>query len=216
MNCCHCEATERHFDQTHVEENLDRYLRKGTDNITKILLDGLKAQNLQGAALLDIGGGIGIISHELLAGSVTSATLVEAASSYLKAAEAEAQRRGHHERVKFVYGDFVQLVEQLPDADLVTLDRVVCCYPDFERLVTESAAKARKWYALSYPRNKWYVRIGNAFENWRRRRRANLFRTYIHSERRIHELLLAVGFDRQFHQRTFTWQATIYARKSAA
>src|SRR5688572_21687218 len=130
MSCYHCEATERHFGEAHAEEDLRRYRKRGPDKTTRILLDGLMAQDLAGATLLDVGGGIGVIPHELLARGVTGATLVDAASSYLTAAGAEAQRRGHRERIKFVHGDFVPLAGQLPEADLVTLDRVVCCYPD--------------------------------------------------------------------------------------
>jgi hypothetical protein len=90
---------------------------------------------------------------------------------------------------------------------------VVCCYPDLEPLVAASAAKARRWYALSYPPERWYVRRGNAFENWCRRRRANDFRTYVHPEQRIHALLLlAAGLERSFYRGTLTWQAAIYVR----
>ena len=216
MSCCHCEATELHFGEAHAEEDLRRYRRSGPDKITRILLDGLRDQNLDGATLLDVGGGIGVIPHELLARGVTAATLVDAASSYLTAAEGEAERRGHRGRFNFVHGDLVQLAGRLHQADLVTLDRVVCCYPDLEPLVTASAAKARRWYALSYPRDRWYVRLGNAFENWCRRRRANDFRTYVHPERRIHELLLAAGLDRRFYRGTLTWRAAVYVRPGAA
>lgn len=212
MSCCHCEATEMHFGEAHAEENLRRYRQGGPDKTTRLLLDGLRDQNLEGTTLLDVGCGIGVITHELLAHGVTGATLVDAASAYLRAAEAEAERRGHRERVTFVHGDFARLAGQLDEADLVTLDRVVCCYPDLEPLVATSAAKARRWYALSYPPDRWYVRLGNAFENWCRRRRANDFRTYIHPEQRIHALLLAAGFDRHFYRGTLTWRAAIYIR----
>lgn len=36
---------------------------------------------------------------------------------------------------RFRYGDFVSLAPDLETADLVTLDRVVCCYPELEPLV---------------------------------------------------------------------------------
>lgn len=212
MSCCHCEATELHFGESHAEEDLRRYRQSGPDKTTRLLLDGFTDLDLEGATLLDVGGGIGVIPHELLARGVKGGTLVDAASSYLKAAEAEAGRRGHRERVRFVHGDFVQLAAQLEEADLVTLDRVVCCYPDLEPLVAASAAKARRWYALSYPHDRWYVRLGNSYKNWCRRRRANDFRTYIHPEQRIHALLLAAGLERHFYRGTLTWRAAVYLR----
>lgn len=213
MNCCQCKEIDQHFGKELVSGELRRYQQKGPGTTARILLDGLSAQNLQSSTLLDVGSGIGVIAYELLNDTVTSATLVESASAYLEVAEAEARRRGHHERVDFVHGDFVKLAEQLPKADLVTLDRVVCCYPYFEQLLDASADKSRKWCALSYPRDRWYVKLGNSFENWRRRRRADPFRTYIHSEHHIHEIMLDAGFDRYFHRGTLTWQVAIYSRK---
>jgi 16S rRNA G966 N2-methylase RsmD len=213
MNCCQCEDIDQHFGEERVKEELSRYQRKGPGTTTRILLNGLREQNLRSSTLLDVGSGIGVIVHELLDHGITSATLVESSSAYLKAAEAEARSRGHHGRVEFVHGDFVQLADKLPKADLVTLDRVVCCYPYFEQLLAASADKSRKWCALSYPRDRWYVKTGNAFENWTRRRRADPFRTYIHPEHRINEIMLDAGFDRYFHRGTLTWQMTIYGRK---
>src|SRR5258708_6963640 len=133
MNCCEYETIDRHFGDAKAKEELYRYHSKGPHKTTQILLKGIGAQNLRNATLLDIGSGIGVIFHELPADGITDATLVESSSSYLTAAEAEAGRRGQRGRVTFVHGDVVQLSEQLPKADLVTLDRVVCCYPYFEK-----------------------------------------------------------------------------------
>lgn len=215
MNCCQCEDIDQHFGEDLVKEELRRYERKGPGITTRILLDGLRAQNLRGSTLLDVGSGIGVIVTELQSDGITGATLVESASAYLKAAEAEARRRGHHERVEFVHGDFTQLAERLPKADLVTLDRVVCCYPNFEDLLAASADKSRKWCALSYPSDRWYVKLGNSFENWMRRRRGDPFRTYVHPESGIHGIMLDAGFERCFRRGTLTWQMAIYGRKAA-
>ena len=47
-----------------------------------------------GATLLDIGGGVGAIRHELLAAGATSVTSVDASGPYLDAARSESKRRG--------------------------------------------------------------------------------------------------------------------------
>ena len=49
--------------------------------------------------------------------------------------------------------DFIELAESIPPADIVTLDRVINVYPDWERLVQLSAARARRLYGLVYPRD---------------------------------------------------------------
>jgi magnesium-protoporphyrin O-methyltransferase len=90
--------------------------------------------------LLDIGGGLGGIQHALLAGGVVQATYVDASSAYMKAAREEAIRREIDEQITFLHGDFVDLAEEIPSAEIVTLDRVVCCYDDMQALVRLSAA----------------------------------------------------------------------------
>jgi ubiquinone/menaquinone biosynthesis C-methylase UbiE len=59
--------------------------------------------------LLDIGGGTGVILHEMLDGSAMAATFVEIASANLRVAREEAEKRGYGGRVRFMQGDFVSL-----------------------------------------------------------------------------------------------------------
>ena len=213
MTYCHCEAVENHFDQAFAESKLQHYKQNGPHIATRILIEALKERDLAGASLLDVGGGIGTIMHELFPIGIKKALLVEMASAYLTQAEAEARQRGYHDAVEYLHGDFVEAADEIPEMDLVTLDRVVCCYPDLERLIEASARKSSKWYALSYPRNRWYVRIGFAYENWRRRRRGDPFRTYTHSEGRIEELITSAGFERCFDRATWTWHVSVYRRR---
>jgi hypothetical protein len=46
----------------------------------------------------------------------------------------------------------------------VALDRVVCCYPSWERLLDAALGHAERCLALSYPRDAWYVRLGMTLE----------------------------------------------------
>jgi magnesium-protoporphyrin O-methyltransferase len=71
---------------------------------------------------------------------------------HAKDARAEAARREHTSRVTFVHADFTDVAAGLPEVDIVTLDRVVCCYPDFHRLLTAAASKSRGVLAMTYPR----------------------------------------------------------------
>ena len=77
---------------------------------------------------------------------------MEASAAYLAAAREETARRGHTDRLKAHHGDFVALAPEIPSADIVTLDRVICCYRDMPALVAQSAARARKLYGVVYPR----------------------------------------------------------------
>ena len=98
--------------------------------------------------LLDVGGGVGAIQHELLAAGAAHVTSVDASASYLEAAREEASRRGVEDRITYQHGDFVQLAESVPPADIVTLDRVLNVYPDWERLAGLAAAHAQRLLGL--------------------------------------------------------------------
>jgi magnesium-protoporphyrin O-methyltransferase len=41
----------------------------------------------------------------------------------------------------------------------VTLDRVICCYPDVQALVGLSAARARHLYGVVYPQDGWFNQL---------------------------------------------------------
>jgi magnesium-protoporphyrin O-methyltransferase len=179
-----------------------------------MLVEHLRAAGVSGASLLDIGGGVGAIHHLLLDAGATNATHVDVSSEYLGAARSEAERRGHASRVDFVHGDFVALGATLAPADVVTLDRVICCYPDMPRLVSLSAAKCRRLYGVVYPRDAWWVRIGIIITNRLMQLKRSPFRAYMHSPASIDTLLRDRGFRRVAFHRTIAWEVAIYETRT--
>jgi magnesium-protoporphyrin O-methyltransferase len=168
------------------------------------------------ASLLDIGGGVGALHHELLASGVARAWAVEPSAAFLEADEAEAQRRGHAGRVEFIHGDIRAVAATLPSADIVTLDRVVCCDPDYEQLLRLSLGKARRLFAYSYPRDRVAVRAVVAMQNMLRRLRRTGFQVFVHRPERMTALIHAAGFRAVFQSRTLVWKVDVYAREAAA
>ena len=160
MPCNCCEITDNAFSDAEARSEMRNYRRRGPMKQTKLMLEAIRSLGLRNADLLDIGGGIGAIHHELLKDVAQDATHVDASSAYLREAKAETARRGHSERVHFIHADFTEVASELPKADIVTLDRVVCCYPDFQRLLTAAAEHSQRALALTYPRDAWYLRIG--------------------------------------------------------
>jgi hypothetical protein len=195
---------------------LRRYRKKGPRFSTRLLLRAIGPPGNYATTLLDIGGGIGAIPHELLASGLASAVLVEASAAYLQASDEEAARRGHREHLAYYHGDFVELADMLAPADIVTLDRVICCYPDMEKLVQASVTKAKHIYALVYPRERWVTKIGSALLNFFFRLRGGAFRTYVHSSGAVDAVVQRYGFRRSFYNRTFLWQVVAYARSESA
>jgi len=212
MTCCHCQDATRVFTAGIARREVRRYRRKGPDGTTRIILEALESHDARRGSLLDVGGGIGVIVHELLEGGVREATLVEAAPAFLAAAEAEAARRGQAERVHFVHGDFVEIADGQPNADTVTLDRVVCCYPDCEGLVAAAASKADRLLVLSYPRDRWFVKAVLGAINLSRWLVRSAFRVFVHPPGRMRELIEAAGFRRESVRDTPFWQVAVFGR----
>ena len=142
---CQCEAIDRHFAAARAAEELATYARRGPTGTSRLILNALRELSSPIDTLLDIGAGIGVLHHELIGTGTRSALHVEVASAYIDAAREESARRGHAERLRFVHGDFLALAPSISSADLVTLDRVVCCYAAFEPLIRLSAEKATRF-----------------------------------------------------------------------
>ncbi len=212
MNCCQCQGIEEFFNEQYVTQELSRYRAKGPDKTTRMLIDALKEEGVQGLTLLDIGGGVGAIQHELLDAGVHNATNVEASTASIATARAEAQRRGHAGRVSYHQGNFVDLATHIPPADIVTLDRVICCYHDIEKLVGLSTARARKLYGLVYLRDAWWIKIGLAIENFFYRLRKSPFRVFFYPTEAVEAIVNSNGLRRRFYRRTLLWQVVVYTR----
>jgi magnesium-protoporphyrin O-methyltransferase len=117
--------------------------------------------------------------------------------------------------VQFRHGDFVNLTAEVESAELVTLDRVVCCYPELEQLVSRSAEKAERYYVMSFPHDRWYVRTHTRWQNHRRRRAGNAFRTFVHPVSRIEALVRTAGFQIERYRRTLVWALMVCRRRGA-
>lgn len=212
MSCAHCVATDKKFTSKIAERDRQRYRNKGPNDTTRAILHGLEALPLDGMTHVDVGGGIGVLVHELLSRGVATAVLVDAASSYLAAARVESEARGTESRVRFVPGDFVEVAHDVSPADIVTLDRVICCYPDFRQLLAHSQAKSREAYAISYPRDRWSVRIMFALQNLGSWLLRDAFRIFVHPPTEIERELTGSGLELASRVRTFVWTVDVYRR----
>ena len=214
MGCCSSEDSEydRQFDARHAADQLRDYHRKGPRGLTGALIEALRAGGVDGQTVLDIGGGVGAVHHELLRSGAATAVDVDASRAYVAAAREEAERQGHADRVRYLTGDFVALADDVGPADLVALDRVICCYPDMAVLVGRSAALARRRYALVFPRDSYLGRVGIAFLNvglWLSR---SSFRVYAHRSADVDAIVAANGLVKRLHRTTPIWQLALFER----
>jgi 2-polyprenyl-3-methyl-5-hydroxy-6-metoxy-1,4-benzoquinol methylase len=212
MPCNCCQITDNAFTEAEARSELRSYRKGGARNQTKLILEAIRSLKLKNVSLLDIGGGIGAIHHELLNDVGREATHVDASSAYLREAKVEAARRGHSEQVRFIHADFTDIAGQLPEADVVTLDRVVCCYPDFRRLLKAAAEHSQHALALTYPRETWYMRVGLKVINFFQGLRRDPFRVFLHPVAEMDALIKSQGFKRVSLRRLFLWEMALYQR----
>jgi 2-polyprenyl-3-methyl-5-hydroxy-6-metoxy-1,4-benzoquinol methylase len=217
MDSCGCDADgfASIFDRRNAERDRDRYRRNGPDRTTRMLLELLAPYRSAGSTVLDIGGGIGIIDHELLRTGAGHAVLVDGSTASLEVARLEARRLNLLDRIEFVEGDFVQRAAAIEPADIVTLDRVVCCYPDAEGLVGLSAARVRTAYGLVLPRDRRVVRMAIRLGNLWFRLRRKAYRAYVHPTARVDEIAAANGLHPGAERHTAFWRVVVYDRHPA-
>jgi SAM-dependent methyltransferase len=216
MTCKQCQALENLFDDRMAESDLKALRRRGPSKTTRMLIEALVRRGVAGKTALDIGAGVGAVHLGLLSAGAASATDVDVSGAYLKAARSEATRLGLADRAQYVHGDFVRQAENIEPADVVTLDRVVCCYPDMPALVGASVARARSLFGLIFPRDSWWMRWGAAVTNVFPRLTGSGFQFYVHPTARVDDIARDGGFERVYTGRTAFWQVIVYGRATPA
>ena len=212
-DCCagFCGSVTRQFSARVAAGDLKRYLSKGPNPTTRLLRDGvLRAGG--GQSLLDIGAGIGALSFELLGAGFTHSLAVDASPAYVATARAEAGARGLDDRLEVLEADFTRLAEPREHADVVVMDRVVCCYPEFRPLLERALRSGRRLFAYSYPRDRWYVRLAVELENVARATLRNPFRAVVHSAQAMEACIKGEGYARISRSETLSWAVDVYVR----
>lgn len=212
--CCStfgCTANTE-FDARRAAADLKRYRKRGPDATTRMLLDEIRSAEPGAVSLLDIGSGIGVIAHELLEYSIAHATLVDASAPSLEVARQEATRRGTSTRCTVLEGDLVTLDGRVGAADLVTMHRVICCYPSSEPLLEAALDRAGRCFGYSYPRDRWWVRVPVWLGNQVRRLRRTAFRVYVHPPEAMAAILRRRGFRLVDRRTTPIWSVEVWRR----
>ncbi len=215
MGCCSFEgAVDQQFGAKNARRELRRYHRRGVGATARMLLAGLAKARLLEGTVLDVGAGIGGLTFELLEQGVQGAVVVEASAAYADVVASEAARRGHASTVRVVRGDFLNVAGEVPSAGIVTLDRVVCCYPRYAELLAAAVGHSEYGFAFSYPRERWFMRAAMALANVLMRTKSG-FRTFVHPEDDMRRLIEQAGFDLVSHAHNVTWAADVFLRHAA-
>ena len=183
--CCSPRGCDEFFDDRIARHDAKRYRKKGLDAAARRVVELVRARGVEGATVLEIGGGVGAIQIELLKAGAARTTNVELSPAYDRYARQLADEAGLGDRVARLLADVASDGADVEPADVVVMHRVVCCYPDYEALVGAAAARTRRMLVLTYPpRNvvsRSFVALANAFFRLRRRE----FRTFAHPHRAV-------------------------------
>ena len=168
------------FKPESARRSLRRYRKRGLDELERRMVASAVAADLVGARVLEIGGGIGAIQVELLDAGAATGEVVELVDAYEPYARELAHDRGLDERSSFQVADILERPESVEPADIVVLNRVVCCSPDGVALAAEAARHTQRQLVLSFPRDVVWVRAAFRVLNAFFRIRRSAFRVFLH------------------------------------
>jgi 2-polyprenyl-3-methyl-5-hydroxy-6-metoxy-1,4-benzoquinol methylase len=175
------------------------------------MVDELVGRGVDGASVLEVGGGIGAIELELLRAGARQATVVELSEAYDSEARTLLAERGLEGRVERLHGDFVAAEATVGPADVVVMHRVICCYPDVDALVGAAAQHARRLLAMSFPRETWWTKLGSRLVNlWAKT--VWDFESFIHPPAKILEAAGAEGLRPVHERRGRLWHLAVLER----
>jgi hypothetical protein len=204
--CCRPDEYNKIFDEKKARSKARDYARKGLTGHGARIADFVRSKTSPGYTLLEIGGGIGDVQLELLQGGAARAVNVELATQYEGVASELIHERGLDRRVERRLGDFVGEADKIPGADVVIMNRVVCCYPDAEALVGAAADHARRYLVMTFPVDRWWTRGGLAIAKVLLRIRSNGFRAHVHPTRAVLATAQRHGMRPIEHRRGLIWQ----------
>ena len=212
MGCCQCQGIENMFDKKAARRALKRYLKKGPSKTTEMLLKAIHKTEVKGLDFLDIGGGIGAIQYDLIKAGASSGTSIEASPAYIDLVKEEVHKNNLAEIIDFKHGDFTAIASDVDSADIVTLDKVICCYDDMSELVRLSSKLSRKIYAVIYPRDAWWTKLALLFINFYPIIMGSPFRVFIHPTKKVEEIIFRNGLKRDYYDTTLFWQVAIFSK----
>lgn len=207
MSCdCHRSGYGQFFNRRFAGRVARKYRKRGLDGPSQQIADFVVSRGVEGATVLEIGGGVGEIQLELLKAGAARTVNLELSPEYDDEARALAEEAGVAERMERRLHDIAADPDAVEPADVVILHRVVCCYPDYERLLGAAGDHARRLLVFSYPpRNalaRAFMTVANLVQALLRRD----FRSFTHPPGAMLAVLDRRGLRRTYEHHGLVWQ----------
>jgi 16S rRNA G966 N2-methylase RsmD len=210
--CCDPRGCDRMFGARFAKRMAARYRRRGLDGTARVIVELLAERGVQGATVLEIGGGVGEIQLELLERGAASATNLELSAGYEAAAAALIAEAGVTGRVHRRLLDIATAPDAVPPADIVVLHRVVCCYPDYAELLGAAADHTRRQLVFSHPPRNPVSRTVVGTQNLLSQVTGRDFRTFAHPPAAMLAVLAGRGLRVRATHRGRVWQVAALSR----
>jgi magnesium-protoporphyrin O-methyltransferase len=211
-DCCGPDGYNATFSDRFARRMARRYRRRGLSRPERAIVDFLTDRGIDGASVLEIGGGVGELHVELLRRGAAAATNLEISTNYEAEAAQLLEQSGMAARVERRFLDIAQEPDAVGRADVVVLHRVVCCYPDFERLLGAAASKTGRLLVFSHPPGNLVARTMFAAENGLRKIRGDTFRAFVHPPVEMRDVAVRSGLRDTYRWNGFSWRVVGFER----
>jgi 2-polyprenyl-3-methyl-5-hydroxy-6-metoxy-1,4-benzoquinol methylase len=203
---------DRFFSGRLARRLAQKYRKRGLDKTARKMADFLRERGIEDATILEIGGGVGEIEIELLKAGAARAQNLELSFAYEEEARKLAEEAGVGRRVDWRIHDIAEDPQAVEPADTVVMQRVVCCYPDYVRLLGAAADHARRALVFSYPRRNALLRAFYGVFNLAMRLLGSRFRGFAHPPGAMFAVLEGRGLRRTYEHHGGIWQIAGHER----
>jgi len=212
--CCDPSGYRQVFNSKEARRAARAYRRKGLDSTAGPMVDALRKRGIEGASILEVGAGVGSAQIELIEAGASGGVAYDLSPAHQRIGSELLAEHQLADRVEWRLADFVADGDA-PSADLVFLNRVVCCYPDMTGMVDAATTSARRLLAMAYPRDRWWVRFGIATLNGFFRIVRTSFRVFVHPTTEIARRTADAGLEEVASGRTMIWEWHVWERLTA-
>jgi 16S rRNA G966 N2-methylase RsmD len=213
--CCNARGCDEFFTARMAARAAESYRKNGIDRTAQRMVAFLEQHGIEGATALEIGGGVGELQIELLQRGAARTVNLELSPGYEEEAWRLVREAGVEGRAERRLHDIAADPADVESADVVVLHRVVCCYPDYERLLGAAADHARRLLVFSYPPRNVLSRVLLGSENLLSRMRRKEFRAFVHPPARMLAVVEDRGLRQMYAHEPLVWQIAGFERGSA-
>jgi 16S rRNA G966 N2-methylase RsmD len=204
--CCNSRGCDRYFNTGVARRAAKRYRKRGLNRTSRRMVEFLEQGGLAGATVLEVGGGVGELQLELLKRGAQRAINLELSPAYEHEAAQLIREAGAEGRVERRLHNIAIDPAAIGPVDIVVLNRVVCCYPDYEQLLGAAADHATHRLVFSHPPRNLISRTIVAAQNLAFRLTDGDFRTFAHPPAAMHAVLQRHGLKPRFTHHGIPWQ----------